>query len=57
MQYEIADCVNAEEIYQIIRIEHVSFGFAHLAIPSSSQGCPNTCLGRGSFNAIRKIGQ
>ena len=32
MQYEIADCVHAEEIYQIIRIQHVSFGFAHFSI-------------------------
>ena len=37
MQYEIADCVNAKKIYQIIRIQHVSFGFAHLAIPAAAR--------------------
>ena len=47
MQYEIADCVHAEEIYQIIRIQHVSFGFAHLAITLQQPGMTEYLLGQG----------
>ena len=32
MEHKVADCVHAEKVYQRIGIEHVSFGFAHLAV-------------------------
>ena len=32
MQDEVADCIHAEEFYQVICIQHISLGFAHLAV-------------------------
>ena len=32
MQNEITDSIYTEEVYQIIGIDHISFGFTHLAI-------------------------
>ena len=32
MQNEVADSVYAEQVYQIVCVDHVSFGFTHLAV-------------------------
>jgi len=32
MKHEVTHRVYAEEVYQFIRIEYVSLGFAHLAV-------------------------
>ena len=32
VQNEVADSVYAEQVYQIVRVDHVSFGFTHLAV-------------------------
>ena len=32
MKQEIADCINTKHIYQIICIDHISLGLAHLSV-------------------------
>ena len=32
MQYKVTNRIYSEEIYQIIRVDYISFGFTHLAI-------------------------
>ena len=38
MQYIVAYRIHAEIIYEVIRIDHISFGFAHLAAAHKKPG-------------------
>ena len=47
MQHEVTHSIHAEEIYQIIRIDHISLGFAHLAIAHQKPGMSEYLLRQG----------
>ena len=47
MQYIVAYRIHAEIIYEIIRIDHISFGFAHLAAAHEKPGMTEYLLRQG----------
>ena len=47
MQHEVAHRVHAEEVHQIVRVDHVAFGLAHLAVPLQKPGVPEYLLRKG----------
>ena len=49
MQYIVTYCIYAEIIYQIIRIQHVSFGLAHLSVALEEPRMAEYLLGKGQI--------
>ena len=47
MQYLVTYCIYAEIIYQIIRLDHISLGFAHLATAHKKPGMSEYLLRQG----------
>ena len=56
MEHKVAHSVHAEEIHQLIRVEHISLGLAHLAVSLEKPWVPKHLLGKGQIQGHEEDG-